>query len=230
MLILALRTVVLYTVVLIAIRIMGKREIGQLQPFEFVMAIIMSDLVVGPLDNTSIPLVHGIVPILALLIAYLVISYATLKSDLIRHIVCGRPTILILRGEIQQDKMRSLRYNLGDLFEQLRSKDIFSLSDVEYAILETSGSLSIIPRADVRGLTPRDMGLAPEGESPPYHLILDGKLDHQTLGESGHTTQWLNATLKEYGVSDIRDVFYAGLDSDGFVLQIKKPSKWRNHI
>jgi len=145
MLVMFFRALILYALVVTGIRIMGKRQVGELQPFELVVTIMIAELASVPMENTGTPLLNGIVPILALLLAEVFISYITLKSERARTIVCGSPSIVIQNGKIVQRELARLRYNVNDLLEQLREKNIVNVSDVEFAILETNGQLSVIP-------------------------------------------------------------------------------------
>ena len=138
MLITFLRSIVLYIIILIVMRLMGKREIGQLQPFELVIAILIADLASIPMAEIGIPLENGIIPILGLLVMHLVISVINMKSIRAREIICGKPRILIYRGKINEEALRRERFTLSELEERLRGNNIISLGDVEYAILETS--------------------------------------------------------------------------------------------
>ena len=138
MLITFLRSIVLYVIILIVMRLMGKREIGQLQPFDLVVAILIADLASIPMAEIGIPLENGIIPILGLLVMHLVISVINMKSIRAREIICGKPRILIYRGKINEEALRRERFTLSELEERLRGNNIISLGDVEYAILETS--------------------------------------------------------------------------------------------
>ena len=141
------RALILYILVVIVMRIMGKRQIGQLQPFELVIAIMISELAAVPMQNTGIPLVYGIIPILTLLILQLLISYLSIKSIRFRALICGKPAMLLKKGRIRESELRKEMYTLSDLLEQLRINNCPNVSDVEYAILETSGQLSVIPKS-----------------------------------------------------------------------------------
>ena len=135
MLVILIRTIVLYTLVLLVMRAMGKREIGQLQPFELVISIMIADLASIPMSDIGVPIFNGIIPIAGLLIMHLMISFANLKSIKFREAVCGKPSILIFRGKIDEDVLIRERYTINELQERLRGKDVFNISDVEYAIL-----------------------------------------------------------------------------------------------
>ena len=159
MLVIFIRTIVLYTLVLLVMRFMGKREIGQLQPFELVISIMIADLASIPMSDIGVPIFNGIIPILGLLIMHILISYSNLKSIKFRGIICGRPAILIYRGRIDEAIMKRERYTINELQERLRGKDVFNIGDVEYAILETSGEINVILKPEKRKPTLEDLGI-----------------------------------------------------------------------
>ena len=170
------RSIILYVIVLIVMRLMGKREIGQLQPFELAISIMIADLATIPMTDTGIPIGNGIVPILGLLVMHLLISLINLKSTKLREIICGKPRILIHRGKIQEKAMIKERFTINELQERIRSQNIVNLGDVEYAILETSGQITVIEKPNKRHTTPEDFGIMPEYEGIPYDLVVDGKI------------------------------------------------------
>ena len=225
MLVVFLRTLILYIVVIIAMRIMGKRQIGQLQPFELAVAIMISELASVPMQNTGIPLVNGIIPILTMLAAQILISYIALKSSRARNIICGRPSILISSGKINEAVFRNELYTLTDLLEQLRSKDIYDIADVEYAILETNGQLSVVPKASKRNVTPEDLNISVKYEAPAVDLIIDGDLVPQNLEKANLDKNTLEMELNQIGIRSIKDVFFASIDSEGKLFCQAKEKK-----
>ena len=174
MLITFVRSIVLYTIVLIVMRLMGKREIGQLQPFELAISIMIADLASIPMTETGIPISRGIIPILGLLIMHLLISVINLKSIRAREIICGKPRILIYRGKIDEKALIKERFTINELQERLRGNNVVNLGDVEYAILETSGQVTVIPKPNKRPTTPEDFNIEPKYEGIPYDLVVDG--------------------------------------------------------
>ncbi len=208
------RALIIYTVILVVMRIMGKRQIGQLQPFELVVAIMIADIGAIPMENEAIPLLSGLVPIFALFIAELFLSYITLKNERLRRIVCGSPSIVIENGKINIRELKRLRYNLNDLLEQLRSKDIFSISDVEYAIMETGGQLNVIPKSQKRPVTPEDLNISTDYEGIPVTLIMDGQIHHNNLKLAKKDLSWLSKELEKRGLES-KKVFFASLDTKG---------------
>ena len=227
MLVTFVRTIILYILVVAALRLMGKRQIGQLQPSELVITMMISELASIPLENTGTPLINGVLPILTLIIAEATFSFLTLKSKKIRKIMAGSPTILISKGQVLEKEMERLRFNIDDLMEELRANGYSNLLDVEYAIIETTGMLSIIPKSNKRPVTPSDLDIAPEYEGLPFLLIADGIINQMALTSAGISIDWLKEKLKEFDITDIKDVFIASLDTSGnlFVQQKYKKDK-----
>ena len=199
MLVLFFRTIMLYIIVLIVTRLMGKREIGQMQPFEFVISIMIADLATMPLANSGIPISNGIIPICGLLAMHLVISVGNIKSVKIRELICGKPAIMIYRGKINEEVLRKERYTVNELQEKLRDKDITNLGDIEYAILETSGQISIIEKPNKRKTIPEDFGIMPEYEGLPYDLVVDGRVMNKNLQKLGKNYNWLIKEMEKFG-------------------------------
>ena len=226
MLIICIRTLILYAVVVFAMRCMGKRQIGQLQPFEFVVAIMISDLATIPMQNLKEPLLHGIVPILTLLSGQFLLSYLSIKSYHARNIICGTPKILIENGKIIESNLINEVYNMSDLLEQLRIKNIPNISDVEFAILETNGELSIIPKSQKRPLTPQDMNIPTEYEGIPFPLVVDGRLINLNLKKLNLTKEWLNSELQKFGIQSYKDTFFVSLESNGNLFFQRKSRKY----
>ncbi|AFK85053.1 MULTISPECIES: YetF domain-containing protein [Thermoanaerobacterium] len=222
MLIIFFRTLILYFLVVIVMRIMGKQQIGQLQPYELVVAIMIADLVAVPMQNKGIPLLTGIIPILTLLISQLFLSYVSMKSLHGREIICGKPTILIDKGKILTKELQKERYNINDLLEELRVMGYPNIADVEYAILETNGCLSVIPKVDKRPVTPNDLNLTPQYEGLPLPLIIDGKIIEKNMKMANVDMNWLNEQLKMWNISSIDNVILASLDPNNVLTVYKK--------
>jgi len=193
-----IRVSILYILVLIIMRLMGKRELGQMQPFELVIAIMIADLASIPMSDTGIPIFNGIIPILALLLFQLIISFINMKSINLRKIICGKPQILIYRGKIDEQALKKEKITINELQERLRQKDIYTLGDVEYAILETSGEISVIQKPGKRNVKPEDFNINPEYEGIPYDLIIDGKIMYKNLKLIGKDEEWLKKELKKF--------------------------------
>lgn len=220
-----IRAIIIYVIVLIVMRLMGKREIGQLQPFELVISIMIADLASIPMADIGVPIFNGIVPILGLLCMHLVITVLNIKSVNIRKITCGKPTILMYRGKIDEEALKRERFTVSELQERLRVKDVFNLGDVEYAILETNGEISIILKPNKRTTTPEDFNIEPEYEGIPYDLVVDGKIMYENLNKIGRDKNWLIKEIKKFKTVP-EDVFIATIDGKGnFYCQQKEKGK-----
>lgn len=225
MLITFIRAIILYIVVLIVMRLMGKREIGQLQPFELAISIMIADLASVPMSELGIPLTNGIVPILALLVIYMIISILNMKSVNFRKIMSGKPAILIYRGRIDEKALRKESITINELQERLRVDNIFNLGDVEYAILETNGELTVIQKPEKRALTPQDLNINPEYEGIPYDLVVEGKVMHENLKSIGKDEIWLEKQLKKFD-TNTENTLVATIDGKGnFFCQKKEKGK-----
>lgn len=194
------RVSIIYILVLVVMRIMGKREISQMQPFELVIAIMIADLASVPMSDTGIPIFNGIIPILALLLFQLIISIINLKSIRLRQIICGKPQILIYRGKIDEKALKKEKITINELQERLRQNNIFTLGDVEYAILETSGEISVIQKPEKRNTIPEDFNITPEYEGIPYDLIIDGRIMYDNLKKIGKDEIWLKKQVDKFKI------------------------------
>lgn len=200
MLITFIRSIILYILVLVVMRLMGKREIGQLQPFELAIAIMIADLATIPMSEIGIPIINGIIPILGLLVMHLTISYINLKSVKLRGLICGKPSILIYRGKINEKVLIKERFTINELQERLRANNINNLADVEYAILETSGQVSIIQKPNKRTTIPEDFNIMPEYEGISYDLVVDGKIMNDNLKILNKTYGWLKKEVNKFNI------------------------------
>ena len=225
MLITFFRAIILYILVLIVMRLMGKREIGQLQPFELAISIMIADLASIPMTEIGIPISNGIVPILGLLVMHLVRSILNMKSIKFRQIMCGKPSILIYRGEIDEKILKKERFTINELEERLRANNIFNLSDVEYAILETSGQVTVIPKPNKRTTTPEDFNLDVKYEGISYDLIVDGVIMKENLKKLGKDTTWLQKEMQKFKIKP-EEALIATIDGQGQIFcQAKKKGK-----
>lgn len=225
MLLTFVRTIILYILVLVVMRFMGKREIGQLQPFELAISIMIADLATLPMAEPGIPITNGIIPILGLLVMHLIISVINLKSLRMREIVCGKPSILIYRGRIQEENMKKERFTINELEERLRGNNVFDIGDVEYAILETSGQISVIQKPNKRTTIPEDFGIEPPYEGISYDLVVDGKIMKQNLEKLGKDYNWLLKQVDKFGIKP-EDALIATIDGKGnFFCQEKEGRK-----
>lgn len=221
------RTLTFYAVLLLLLRIMGKREIAALSPFDLVVTIMIAELAALPMENPDITLLDALVPILTLTLAEIVVSYVTLKSETVRLLFTGTPSIIIRGGEIIESEMRRVRYNLSDLMLQLRLKGVSNIADVEVAILETNGELSVIPKSQRRPLVPADLDVKTDYEGLPLVLVVDGVVNKSNLRQASLDDQWLTARLQERGIESVEEVLLASLDTVGrlFVQRKNRPRR-----
>ena len=217
------RTVILYLVLIAAMRVLGKRQIGQLEPSEFVVAMLIADLASIPMQNSGIPLLSGLVPILTVLGLELVLSGFALASVRFRRLLCGKPVILVENGKPIQQNLRQTRVTLDELSSHLRQKDVLDITTVQYAILETDGNLSVFPFPEEAPAAAREAGIEVSKQNIPLTIIEDGFLSRDNLKKSGKDEKWLNALLKKKK-SDIHDTFLLTVDASGQVNWIGKGS------
>ena len=193
-----IRSLILYIVVIFGVRLMGKRQLGELQPSELVITILISNIATLPLEDTSIPLILGILPILALICCETVMSWLTLKSTKLRRVVSGRPKIIVRDGKLEQATMRDLRLSVDDVMMALRGNQVFDISQVQFAIMETTGSVSIYLKPTYQPLTPGDLKLHKPDQNPPVALIQEGCIMNKSLAMIGKNMQWLEQKLAEH--------------------------------
>ena len=224
MLITFFRSIILYIIVLIVMRFMGKREIGQLQPFELAISIMIADLATIPMSEIGIPIFNGIIPILGLLLMHIIISGINLKSIKAREIICGKPRILIYRGKIDEKALKKERFTINELQERLRGNNVFKLGDVEYAILETNGEVTIIEKPEKRGVKIEDLNLDVEYEGIPYDLVIDGKVMEKNLKAIGKDKIWLEKELQKFHVRP-KDALVVTIDGKNQIFCQKKEKR-----
>ncbi|PKM83989.1 MAG: hypothetical protein CVU88_00350 [Firmicutes bacterium HGW-Firmicutes-13] len=223
MFVVIIRTVFLYTLVFIVMRLMGKRQIGQLQPFELAVAIMVSALAAVSMEDISIPLINSIIPIILIMSMQIIVSAVSLKFKGARPILCGKPSVVVKNGKIMQAELEYLRININDLLEQLRVAGYYNIADIEIAIMETNGHLSVLPKSQKRPVNPEDLNLSTEYEGICHSLIVDGEVERDNLQEMGLTEGWLQNELSKFGINDLRKVLFASLDTTGkLYFQLKE--------
>lgn len=215
LLIMLLRTLFLYFLILVMFRIMGKREIGKLSIFDLVVSVMIAEIAVFSIEDPDMPLVKGIVPMLLLVMAQILTSFISLKSKSFRDLIDGKPSIIIEKGKINEREMKRQRYNFDDLLTQLREKNITNIADVEFAVLETTGKLSVQKKIEKEPVTPQDLGLRIVPTGLPLPVIVDGEVLDENLEKLGKTRLWLKQRLKEFGTTDFHKVFFASVDELG---------------
>jgi uncharacterized membrane protein YcaP (DUF421 family) len=213
-----LRTVILYSVLILVIRLMGKRQIGQMEPSEFVVTMLVANLAAIPMEDSGIPLFYGLVPILTVLGMELILSHLSLKSLTLRRLLCGKPVILIENGNIMQENLRKTRVTMDELTGHLREKDVLDVKTVQYAILETNGNLSVFPYPGEKPATAKDAGVKAAKQHLPLTLVSDGKVLKANLQKSGKDMAWLEAVLGQQAatLADTWLLTYAGGDRISF--------------
>ncbi|WP_300412498.1 DUF421 domain-containing protein [uncultured Oscillibacter sp.] len=220
------RTVILYFLIMIGLRLMGKRQIGELEPGELVLTMMISDLATVPMQDFGIPLMAGVIPILTLLALSMLLSQLSLTSLRFRRLACGAPSVLIREGVLQQEAMRRNRYTLDELLEELRGQGITGVEDVKYAVLENSGHLSVLPWARTQPPAAERMGLEVEDDvTLPVVLVNDGRLLRRNLEAQGLDEAWLREALRKEGLDSHRQAFLLTLDETGRVNCVRKEGR-----
>ena len=218
------RTVILLIIIVIAVRIMGKRQIGQLQPAELVVTILLSEIAATPMQDNDIPMLNSVVAILVLVALEIIMSALSLKSIKIRGVLQGNSVILIKDGEIQQNQMKRLRFTLDDLLEALRQKDVFDVSDVQYAIAETDGSLSVLLKPGKRTVTAEDMKLDVCDTGLPCVTVMDGSIIRSEFSSELMDDEKMEKIIRKAGI-DVKDIFLMTVDRRGKTTIVKKEGK-----
>lgn len=217
------RTILLYFVLMIGLRLLGKRQIGELEPTELVLTMLISDLAAVPMQDFGIPLLNGLIPIVTLLSLSMLLSACCLHSIRIRRLICGSPTTVIKEGVLQQAAMRSNRLTLDELIEELRGQGVTDLETVKYAILETSGKLSVLLYADEQPATPKQLSRDVKDDVfLPTILINDGRILRKNLRYAGLQKDWLERKVQERGFRSAHEVFLFSIDGRGNILCVGK--------
>ena len=216
-----IRTIVLYLVLIAVIRLMGKRQIGEMEPSEFVVTMLVANLASIPMQDGGIPLYSGLVPILTVLGVELILTALSMRSVKLRRLLCGKPVILIENGRILQENLRSTRITLDELTELLRQNNVLQPDTVQYAILETNGNLSVFPYPKYRPASAMAAGIFPKQQFLPYTIIADGYLYKDNLQLSGKDDAWLRGVLKEHN-STIEKTWLLTVDAANKVFWLQK--------
>ncbi len=205
------RTVLLYLVLIAVIRLMGKRQIGQMEPAEFVVTMLVANLAAIPMQDSGIPLYSGVVPIVTVLGVELVLSALSLRSVRLRRLLCGKPVILIENGNILQQNLRKTRVTLDELTGHLRQKDVLDLRSVQYAILETNGNISVFPYPKDKPASAKDAGIQAKKQHLPITVVSDGQLMHANLEKAKKDEQWVRSVLRRYD-AELSDTWLLTVD------------------
>ena len=215
------RTILLYLVMVLVIRLMGKRQIGQMEPSEFVVAIMVANLATIPMEDDGIALFAGLVPICTILGLELLLSYLNLKSSRLRKLLCGKPVILIENGKLVQENLRRTRVTLDELTGHLREKDVLDITTVQYAILETDGNLSVFPYPKERPASAKDAGIQAKQQFLPVTIVEDGYFSRENLKKAGKDESWLKQVLSEHH-AEIPETLLLTVDAGGKVVWLGK--------
>lgn len=222
MIVILLRTVILYILIVVGIRLLGKRQVGELEPTELVLALIIADLASVPMQNNGLPLLSGLIPIVVLLCLAMIMSVLMMKSIRFRALLCGRPSVIIERGKLNQRELFRNRLTVDELLEELRGKGFSDPDCIWYAILETNGQLSVFPKASQQPVTAGQLGVDHAQPGLPMILISDGRVISSNLRRSGHERVWLEKQLSAHGVRRVEQVFLLTVDELGKTCFVAK--------
>ncbi len=219
------RSVILYLIIVIGIRLLGKHQVSELEPAEFVLALIIADVASVPMQDFGIPLLMGVIPIITLLCLSMILSILSMKSLKLRALLVGTPSILIKNGKLNQKEMRRNRMTLDEILEELRLQGYTELSSIKYAVLETNGQLSLLPYADQKPPVAKQLDIAVSDSGLPLVLINDGRLISANLRQRGLDEVWLKKRLAEHKVHNVRDVFLLTIDEENQLYFVRKELK-----
>ena len=222
MFVVLIRTVVLYLFIVVGIRLLGKHQIGQLEPSELVLALIIADLASVPMQDNGIPLLSGLIPIVVLLALSTVISVLCTKSLRFRALLCGKPTIVVENGAVLQDQLKRCRLTIDELLEELRIQGYTDIQTVKFALLETNGQLSVLPYTAEKPVTAAQMGVATQETGLPIVLVSDGRLLEHNLKGLGYETVWLEKQLSSHGLNTPEQAFLLTVDETGTTYCVPK--------
>lgn len=226
MLTLSLRCALIYLIVLLVFRLMGKRQLGELQPFEFVITLMIADIATIPMTEINVPLIHGVVPVITLALLHFLISFLSRKSIFVRKFLNGKPIVVINPNGIDYEALKKLNMTFNDLCESLRQMNYFSLDQIAYAIIETNGKISVLPKSQNAPLTPSDMKIKTEKSALPLMLICDGKMIEENLQITKIDETFLLKQIARAGAYKIKDVVFASIDNSGKMYIEPKNKKY----
>ena len=209
-----IRAIILYFIIITAMRLMGKRQLGELQPSELVITLLMSNICTLPVENTDIPMIMGIVPVFTLVCLDVFLSHLSMKSRNLRKFISGSPKIIISDGKIDRKTMKDLRFTADDLMESLRAVQIFDISEVQLAVVETTGKISVYQKQEFQPLTKGDIKKKCPPENPPQLIVADGEVAPKALEFLGLDSKWLERILKKEQL-ETKDIFIMTADESG---------------
>ena len=217
MLIIVLRVIVIYLIVLVYLRVMGKLQLGELQPFELVVTLLIADIVSLPMTQISMPLLFSLIPLTTLVLVHYLVSLITRKSIKLRGIVNGKPVVVISPQGVQFEALKSLNMNMDDLIEGLRSCNYFKIEDIQYAIVENNGTITVIPKVSASPVVNQDLNIQLPESSLPLNIVTAGKINLENLKISGIDKNFVENVIKKAKISRIKDVLLMTLDANGKV-------------
>lgn len=216
-----IRAGIIYFFIIIAVRLMGKRQVGELKPHEFVITILLSAIAVIPLEENSMPLANCIVPILLFISAEIIVSVISMKSVWFRNLIQGRPIFIIRDGKLDQKKLKEMRFTIDDVVDALRQRDVFDISEVKDAIVETNGTISVLPKAECKPLTPKDVNLYVKEKGMPITIVMDGKTVNEYFNEYKIKDSEIEVVLQTVN-KDVSKILLLTVDDDGNTFLIEK--------
>lgn len=216
-----MRAIIIYIAVILAVRVMGKRQIGELKPHELVVTVLVSQIATIPMEDNSMPLINSLVPLMTLVALELFVSVLSMKSLGFRNMMQGRPIFIIRDGKIDQKQMKRLRFTVDDLVDALREKDVFDLNDVAYAVIETNGTISVLQKKELQPITPKDLKLNIKRQQMPIVVVIDGKPVTEYFGDFQTDLDFLPSELKKRNLK-IEDILFMSKDGDDDYTVIKK--------
>lgn len=208
------RGMFLYAAMILVIRALGKRQLGEYQPYELVMAILLADVISAPMESVSTPMLHGLLPVAAMFVVHGTITVLSMKSDKIRAFVSGKPSVVISKGVIDQQQLDRLCLSLSDLLEGLRGAGFLDPGEVGTAVIEANGTVSAFPKSDQRPPKTSEMNIDPGYEGLPMILVMDGRVQPHNLMQTGKDEIWLRDQLRGQNLS-IPETYLASLDTQG---------------
>lgn len=219
-----IRAAIIYVFIIAAVRLMGKRQVGQLKPHELVITILLSAVAVIPLEENSMPLANCLVPILFFISFEILTSVISMKSIKFRNFIQGRPIFIIRNGKLEQEKLRELRFTVDDIVDALRQKDIFDLSEVQDAVIETNGSVSVLAKSDCRPVTPKDLNIKVKEKGIPITIVMDGKPVNEYFNEYKINQSEIELVLQKCDC-DVKKIMLLTIDDSGNIFLIEKGAK-----
>lgn len=215
------RAVIVYIFIILAVRIMGKRQIGELKPHELVITILVSQIASIPLEDNNMPLANSLVPIMLLISFEIIVSVISMKSLTFRNLLQGKPIFVMRHGKLDEKQMKRLRYSMDDLIDAIRQKDVFDISQVEEAIIETNGTVSVLLKPEYNPVTPKDLNLSVEGGGMPITIVMDGKPVSKYFGAEEIKESEIELILKSQDY-DVKKIMLLTVDDGGNIFAIEK--------